>query len=721
MLIDHGKICTKKGQQRMKKQYFQWNSFVNEHESFHFSVDAIGEIYLLDLKENSIWLSKKLADLLYYKNPEKPDRISIQEFEAFFPERSRIVFRQEIQRLRAGRTSRENCHVALEVAQGCLSAFSYMYHVGEPDYLLGFLSVDYEPTREYEHHLEQVISELKNAQSVNQLILEGAVDYIFQLNFADNTCTLSPKALEILSLDSPAFSDALDRLLSFVVVEDRQIFLDSLTPFLSGNSLDQYAEFRLQTKSGKVIWVRCQSRGLHDAQGNPLLLAGSLLDITEQKEKEQKIRQMLYYDILTGLKNRRSFLIEMDAVLQDPDEKGCILYMDIRKFKSYNEMFGHKFGDQVLKEFAKMLKLYFPQALGIYRFGGDEFLIHLKDHKKEKVLERLTPFQHIVSKPRELDGHIIYVDTFTAALLYPEHGHTAEELLGNANLCLYHITREDNRNVSFFAKQNSIDFSRQYQLENEMRLDIEHDFRHFRVVYQPIVKHENGSSRWIGAEALLRYSNPHFPNLGQMEMIQTLEYSGLILPIGRWVLKKAIRECSKWNSGGNHVVVHVNIAAQQVSDASLVQYVKEQCESSGLIPSNLTLELTETSILNNLETAIQFCQKLRDLGIGVALDDFGTGYSGFRYLRGLPISQIKVDREYTSRLPVNQYNQVVVSFLHDLSQNMDLELCAEGVEKQDELDFLNHMGISMIQGFYFERPMEAEIISKEFPQRSVCC
>lgn len=705
----------------MEKQYFEWNSFVNEHENFHFSVDAIGEIYLLDLKENKVWLSKKLADLLYYKKAEVPARIPMEEFETFFPEKSRMVFRQEIQRLRTGHTSRENCHVALDAAQGCLSAVSYMYHFGDSDHLLGFLSVDYEPTREYDRHLEQIISELEHAQSVNQLILEGAADYIFQLNFAENTCTLSPKALEVLSLDSPTFSDALDRLLSFVVMEDRQIFLDSITPFFSGSSEDQYAEFRLQTRDGRVIWVRCQGKGLHDAQGKPLLLAGSLLDITEQKEKEQKIHHMLYYDILTGLKNRRSFLTEMDAVLQDPNAKGCILYMDIRKFKSYNEMFGHKFGDHVLKEFGNMLKLYFPQALGIYRFGGDEFLIHLKEHQKEKVLEKLTPFQHIVSRPRELDGHIIYVDTFTAALLYPEHGHTAEELLSNANLCLYRISREDKRDVSFFAKQNSIDFSKQYQLENEMRLDIEHDFRHFRVVYQPIVKHENGTSRWIGAEALLRYSNPAFPGLGQMEMIQTLEYSGLILPIGRWVLKKAIRECSRWNNGSNHVVVHANIAAQQVSDASLVQYVKKQCEISGLDPSNLTLELTETSILNNLETAIHFCQELRNLGIGVALDDFGTGYSGFRYLKGLPISQIKVDREYTSRLPVNQYNQVVVSFLHELSENMDLELCAEGVEMQDELDFLNHMGISMIQGFYFERPMEAEIISKEFPQRSVCC
>lgn len=705
----------------MNKQYFQWDSFARDHENLHFSVEAIGEIYLLDLKTNMIWLSKKLANLLYYKKSTVPSQISLEEFESFLPERSRIVYHQEIQRLKAGRANRENCHVALNVEQGCLSAVSYLYHLDNPDYFFGFLSVDYEPTREYERHLEQIIQELQHAQSVNQLILDGAVDYIFQLDFTTNTCTFSSKILEILPLDSPTFPDAMNRLLSFIIPEDRQIFLDSLTPFLSGRSRDHHAEYRLLTKTGKIIWVCSHGRGLHDQDGHPQLLAGSLLDITEQKEKEQKISQMLYYDILTGLKNRRSFQLEMDQYLLDPEARGSILYMDIRKFKSYNEMFGHKFGDQVLKEFADMLKLYFPQALGIYRFGGDEFLIHLKDHRREAVLERLTPFQQIASKPRELDGHIIYMDTFTAALLYPEHGSTTEELLRNANLCLYRISKEDKRDVSFFAQQNSIDFSKQYQLENAMRRDIENDFRHFRVVYQPIVKHENGTSRWIGAEALLRYSNPDFPDLGQMEMIRTLEYSGLIISVGKWVLKKAVRECAKWNSSGNHIVVHVNVAAQQVSDASLVRYAKEQCEAAGLQPSYLVLELTETSILNNFETAIQFCQELRNLGIGVALDDFGTGYSGFRYLRGLPISQIKVDREYTSRLPVNQYNQVIVSFLHNLSQNMHLELCAEGVEMQDELDFLDHMGISIIQGFYFDRPMEAEIISKEFPQRSVSC
>lgn len=699
----------------MDRQFFQWNTFSEEHQGLAFPVDLMGEVFLFDVRNESVWLSRKCAELLL---PEGELRAEItgKEFEQKLSESSVHSFMQDLQRLQMGKAMCTSCHAAVKGKSGNLSSVIRLYRLPGCQELLGHISVDYEPTKEYENHLKQMIQKLRHAQTVNELILEGASDYIYQLDVINNICTFSSKAVDVLPLESPTFPDAMNRILSFIVPEDRQLFLDSFVPFLSGQSDYHVAEYRVVTKQGNIMWISCQGKGIHDEQGNPVMIAGSLLDITDQKKHEEEIERMLYYDMLTGLKNHRCFEKDMEKYLNKKNAEGSLLYMDIRKFKQFNEMFGHSFGNSVLKEFARMLELYFSNARGIYRISGDEFLVHLREVERESIMAKLLPFISVLKKTRELEGHSLYISIYIAVVVYPEHGHTIEELMNNANQCLYRMSREKEEEICFFAgRTNSI--SQQYMLENELRKDIEHGFPHFRVVYQPIVKLNQDSSGWVGAEALLRYSNPDFPKLEQTDLIQMLEYSGMIIPVGRWVLGCAIHECSKWNHTGSRSMVHVNLAAQQVADAGLLQYIREKCEEEGLPPSHLIIELTETSMLNNFELATQFCKGLMQLGVGVALDDFGTGYASFNYLRMLPVSQIKVDRNFTKNLPESNYNQTIISCLYHLSQDLNMELCVEGVETEEELTLLKEMGVSLIQGFYFERPMEADVIQREFADK----
>lgn len=699
----------------MKKEYFQWDSIV-EKWGITFPVKAMQEVFLLDPCGDSIWLSEKAAEILFHGEEEAME-ISRKKFEEYLSESSVITFQQELQRILSGKEQRVSCHAAIVNHTGSLSSVIYLYRLEGRSELLGFISVDYEPIREYDMHMEEVVRKLERAQMVNELIVEGASDYIYQLDLVNNKCTFSSKALDILPLETSTFSDAMNRVLSFIVPEDRQIFLDSFTPFLTGQSDRHVAEYRVLTKQGTIMWISCQGKGIHDEQGRPVMIAGSLLDITEQKKHEEELEKMLYYDALTGLKNRLCFEKDMENCFAEDRSMGSFLYMDIRKFKLYNELFGHSFGNRVLKEFSYMLQLYFPAACGIYRFSGDEFLVHIKEHDREKILARLAAFRTNLKKTRELDGHTLYINAYIAVVCYPEHGRNTEELMKNANQCLYRMMREEKEEVSFFAEKAGDEVSQLFLLENEIRKDIENNFLHFRVVYQPIVRVNENGAHWIGAEALLRYQNPDFPNLEQMEMIKTLEYSGLIIPVGRWVLDRAVQECSIWNRTAGHAIVHVNIAAQQVADSGFVEYISSRCKAAGLPSSNLIVELTETSLVNNFEVAVNFCEELMQLGIGVALDDFGTGYSSFNYLRNFPISQIKVDREYARQIQVNHYNQIIVSFLHKLSEDLHMELCVEGVETEEELNALKEMGVSMIQGFYFERPLEADVIRREFSQK----
>lgn len=698
----------------MNQEFFQWKSFAKAHGNLAFPMDVSEELFLVNLMEDKIWLSRKLWLLLFGGIQEKAAEVSFEEFGKFLLEGGCHVFEQELERMSTGKAEHVSFHLAVNVPEGCLSTVVYIYRLEIDGYLLGFLSADYESGKEYEQNLQQAVRQLQHVRSVNELILEGATDYIYQLDVVNNVCTFSSKALDVLDLETPTFSDAMNRILEFIVPEDRQIFLDSYIPFLTGQSEYHTAEYRVNTKQGDIMWISCHGKGMHDEQGNPLMIAGSLMDITEEKKSEEKINKMLYEDLLTGLKNRRCFEKEMEVYLKKPDVRGSFLLMNIQRFKLFNEMFGHSFGNQVLKEFAYMLGLYFSNALGIYRFSGDEFLVHIKEWDSKRILAYLMPFRENLKKAREVQGHSIYINTYVAITVYPEHGRSVEELMNHANQCIYRMSREEKDGISFFSGQTGDEISQQYLLENELRKDIQNDFEHFRVVFQPIVHSGKDGDSWVGAEALLRYSNPAIPELKQMEMIRTLEYSGLILQVGRWVLSKAIKEYAKWGNQNRKAVVHVNIAAQQVSDASLVQFISEECKEAGVSPSALVLELTETSLFSSFDMAKKFCESVLAMGAGVALDDFGTGYSGFRYLRNLPISEIKIDLEYTRNISKNRYNQIVVSFLHELSEEMGFVLCAEGVESEEELTTLKNMGVSVIQGFYFERPMEAEVIRKEF-------
>jgi len=703
----------------MKQEFFEWDKYAVENGNLLFPVDAMEDIFLINVQKDVIWLSQKCAKLFADNDRELKSKVTQKQFEQHLSEAGCYAFRQAIQRLMTGKAQRVGCHAALEVRAGALSSVIYLFRIEGREELLGHISIDYEPMREYEQHLEQVIQQLKHSQLINELTVEGASDYIYQLDLVNNICTFSSKALEVLPLESPTFSDAMNRVLSFIIPEDRHIFLDSFIPFLSGQSDRHVAEYRVLTKQGNIMWISCKGKGLHDEEGRPLMIAGSLLDITEQKKNQEKLEKMLYYDELTDLKNKRCFERDMEERLSEEGARGSFLYMNIRKFKLYNELFGHSFGNKVLKEFAYMLNLFFASSLGIYRFSGDEFLIHLSETNQEQIMMKLIPFQSVLKKQRAIDGHSIYINTYIAVVTYPEHGNSVEELINHSHQCLYRMTRSEQEEISFFSDRIGDNISQQYVIENEIRNDIEQNFRHFRVVYQPIVHLTPEGSEWIGAEALLRYNNPALPNLDQMELIRTLEYSGLILPVGRWVIARAVHECSKWNHTGSKSVVHINIAAQQVSDVGLVSFIKEKCREEGLPTSRLIMELTETSLLNNFEVATNFCKELMELGIGVALDDFGTGYSSFNYLKNLPISQIKIDRGYAHQLPTNHYNQTFISFMHQLSKDLKLELCIEGVETEEDLELLKKMRISIIQGYFFERPMEADVICREFPGKGI--
>lgn len=701
----------------MTSKPFDWDSF---QETYQIQTPSafMENCFLLDLNNKTINLSSCLATTLFTENSKSVYLFSLEDFSKLLPENGAKTFLENIDRLSKEKVSYASFQTEMTIDSRILPIFFLFVRIPEYPFILGFITICYEMMHSYKHHLSEIIEKLEKAQNINQLILEGSTDYIYHLDLLNNVCTFSPKSLDVLPLESPTFGNAMDTILSFIVPEDRHVFLESFTPFLTGTSDLHTAEYRVNTKHGDIIWISCHGKGLHDTEGRPVMIAGSLMDITEQKKTEQMVQDMLYSDRLTGLKNRYCYEKEMTKFMNDPQNKGCIICIDIRNFKLFNEIFGHTFGNKILKDFADMLQMYLSNNKGIYRLEGDEFLVHLSEWEQDKIIAALTPLQLSLTQSRIIEGHNIYFDVTIGIAVYPTDGTSPEELLQNADTALYRSARLTKEKITFFVNGNGLDLSKRYMLENELRKDIQNNFKHFRVVFQPIIHMEHGTPYWCAAEALLRYSNPDMPNVSQMELIETLEVSGLILPVGRWVLSQAVENCSLWHNTGTKTYIHVNFSAQQLSDAGLLEYIRTILKKHQLSPEYLICELTETSLINNFETAINLCKNLMQMKIGIALDDFGTGYSSFNYLRTLPISQIKIDKTFVKDLANDEYNKIIISCLHDLSQSMKIELCIEGVETKETLDILTDMGIEFIQGFYFERPMEADMIRREIIQHS---
>ena len=421
----------------MNNEYFNIKDLTEKLQISNIPDELFSEAFLLDYEKNTLLMSRSMAEVFTDTDHGRKGRISLDELLNYFTAASRSVFLHDLALLKKRKQSKTDSHLDIIKDGTIANILIVMLPLETPGFILGIVHLNFDLTHEHNLQLEETIRQLRQAETVNQLILEGSTDYIYQLDLVNNVCTFSPKAVDVLPLESNTFSNAMDRLLGFIIPEDRSVFLDSFAPFLSGKSKYHRAEYRVKTKFDTVIWIRCQGKGIHDENGNPLMIAGSLIDITEQKAYEERLKNILYYDILTGLKNRNCFEKDMKKYLEDPSATGSVLCIDIHNFKIFNEIFGRDFANKILIEFTRIINLYISDNLGVYRLEGDEFLVHLAvrdrhteafglllhEHVDDEVVQRLA--QHLVDLLALLG--IIGVETGTrqirhGSLLQIEHG-----------------------------------------------------------------------------------------------------------------------------------------------------------------------------------------------------------------------------------------------------------------------------------------------------------
>ena len=444
----------------------------------------------------------------------------------------------------------------------------------------------------------------------------------------------------------------------------------------------------------------------------------SLYDITDKKLYQRRIEQQAYTDFLTGLYNRmcceRDLARQIDQAKKTGGE-GALLYLDLDDFKHINDGLGHQYGDVLLKSISHALKRINGIENTCYRMGGDEFVVIIPDSvypELERIVREVTS---IFKKPWFLKGEDYYCTISMGIVYFPKDGETVEELVRKADIALLSAKRRGKNRVEYYDGMDASSSYRRLDLEKNMRTAAMNACTEFEVFYQPIIDVCQPGEPCCGAEALIRWNSSALGFVNPADFIPLAEYLGLINPIGEYVMKNAALRCKYWNDMGHpEYHVNVNLSVVQLLQNDIVKKVAKVLEETRIIPQNLTLEVTESLAINDMVRMKKILSEIRNLGVRVALDDFGTGYSSLNHIREMPLDVIKIDRCFIEHLGEDDFSNAFVRMVSELANAINVRVCVEGVETKRQRDIVKKMGIRMIQGFFYGKPMKIEEFEKKY-------
>lgn len=478
----------------------------------------------------------------------------------------------------------------------------------------------------------------------------------------------------------------------------------------------------IELSDGSCMNVQHQAEVFYGENGDVKSVSGTVLDVTELKRAQDKILQLARFDSLTGLANRSVFRERVEIAMDRAKRNrklGAVLFLDLDNFKRINDTFGHSIGDQLLQEIAKRLNDVFrtedttfnsdctPEQDNhlIARLGGDEFTVLLTEIEQIKDAENIAKqILDAIGLCINLSGYEVVVTPSIGIAIFPHHGDDVDSLLKNVDAAMYYVKHAGKNGYELFVKSMNVVAKRRLDLESCLRHAIEDN--ELSIHYQPQIDLQTG--RIIGAEALLRWNSSELGMISPVEFIPIAEETGLISPIGEWVLREACRQVKEWRDKGlPEIIVAVNLSVRQFSKQNLETLVSQVLSDTALPVHCLELEITENMLMDDVEGAVDTLHKLKALGVHLAIDDFGTGYSSLSYLRRFPIDKLKVDRSFITNVTTNSGDASVTQAIIAVAHNLGLKVTAEGVEEAPQLDFLRQNNCEEVQGYYFSKPLLA--------------
>lgn len=436
----------------------------------------------------------------------------------------------------------------------------------------------------------------------------------------------------------------------------------------------------------------------------------TLYDITDKKLYQKKIENQANNDFLTGLYNRMRCEQDLGryiAKAQAVNCEGALLYIDLDDFKHINDGLGHPYGDVLLKAISHSLQRIEGIEKSCYRMGGDEFIVIISEAVYPQMERILRDIDSIFSKPWFLKGEDYYCTMSMGITCFPSDGNSVDDLIRKADMALMTAKRRGKNCVEYYNDKDQASTYRRLDMEKNMRTAAMNVCKEFEVYYQPIVAVQEDGTPCCGAEALVRWNSSVLGFVSPEDFIPLAEYLGLITPIGEFVLEQAAKRCKYWNDMGHpNYKVNVNLSVVQLLQNDIIKKIKKVLDETRINPRNLTLEVTESLAINDMEHMKRILSEIKSLGVKVALDDFGTGYSSLNHIREMPIDVIKIDRCFIEHLGEDDFSDAFVKMVNELANTIGVKVCVEGVETKLQLDVACDMRVSMIQGYYFGKPMK---------------
>jgi diguanylate cyclase (GGDEF)-like protein/PAS domain S-box-containing protein len=553
---------------------------------------------------------------------------------------------------------------------------------------------------------------LAEAEETYRGMFENALIGIFRLGLGGEPVIVNQSMASLCGFASPEQMLAEVSSLGEDLFVDRAKWRETLR-LLQGKSSECIVEAEVNARDGARKWIEFTLRSVRDS-GRSVHYEGTAQDISERKMAEGRLQLLAYYDRVTGLPNRPMFEERLGEALSQAQWKSqrvALLLLELGRFKMINDSLGKAFGDRLLEEVAERIRATVGEWTTVARVGGAEFTVVLQDVRAAREVEQIA--EQLVAA---VTGNFSFLEnslnvTCTIGVsMFPIDGQDGQTLLDRADVALYSAKEQGTNAIQFFTEEMNHRIRERLRLENGLRVALGRG--ELFLVYQPQVDIRTGEVS--GLEALLRWQHPEKGLVPPNDFIDVAESSGLIVPIGEWVLRTACQQARKWQDDGlRPVPVAVNVSAIQFRQPGFCRLVREVLDETGLDAKYLELELTEGLLLTNIDVMFTLIQELREMGVKLTIDDFGTGYSSLGYLRQFKVNRLKIDRSFVREVSVNADDAAITTAIINMAKALNLDVLAEGVESAEQLDFLREQQCYEIQGYYFSKPVAVERIAEQ--------